>query len=401
MLTISGQVEPRHQNLANEADCSQTRPELREGFVRPINKDYYYIDFHATIDAIKYRVFSLTEEVKRLYRPSEEKKDYFCPQCKSKWTQLEVLDKVGPMGFECHRCGGLLEREEPNAGDATGHEKQRRLMTQLEKVLSMLQQVDSEDIPNNDFETAIALSVPVPREQGTGPPRTTVADGAGGRPTAVKGMAQTAAAPLDVSVTASAAIQATEAQQKADLAAQNVLPAWHTHSTVTGENFTGGQQSPTEAGLNGHHDLSAKDEEEGKSTGANVLNDELTAYYAQMAQEKEKEAREDREADESSGGEENGDGEDDDDFEDVGLNTASNVDTPSSSFAAGESKTKVDSESGSSGAVTGNSTPAAAITIDGDSVRASKKVKFEEHETDSNKVGKDSDEDDEIEFEDV
>ena len=327
-----------------------------------------------------------------MYKPSEEKKDYFCPQCKAQWTQLEVLDKVGPMGFECHRCGGPLEREELRAGDATGHEKQSRLMSQLEGLLGMLQQVDSEDIPNNDFETAIALSVPVPREQGTGPPKTTVVDGANGPPTAVKGMAQTTIAPLDVSVTAgadkTAAEQAAEAQRKADIAAQNVLPAWHTHSTVTGE-ITVGEQKASEAQSNGN-DL-VKDEEE-KKAGSNVLNDELTAYYAQMAQEKEKEAREDREADASSGDEE-------DEFEDVGL-APSNADTPASSFA-GEPKAK-DSESGSSGVATGTSTPAeSGMLPDGDFARASKKVKFEENGVESTKTAKDSDEDDDIEFEDV
>ncbi|KAL2051825.1 hypothetical protein ABVK25_007981 [Lepraria finkii] len=97
-----------------------SRQEIREGQQRPINKDYYYIDFHATIDAIKYRIFRLTQKVKEIYKPSEEKKDYNCPTCKAQWTQLEVLDKVGPFGFEWHRCGGLLEREEPSAGSEYG-----------------------------------------------------------------------------------------------------------------------------------------------------------------------------------------------------------------------------------------------------------------------------------------
>ena len=330
--------------------------------------------------------------MKKLYKPSEEKKDYFCPQCKAQWTQLEVLDRVVPMGFECHRCGGLLEREELNAGDATGHEKQSRLMSQLESLLGMLQQIDSEDIPNNDFETAISLSVPVPRDQGTGPPKTTVVDNANGTPTAVKGMTQTTIIPLDVSVTAgsekTAAEQAAEAQRKADIAAQNVLPAWHTHSTVTGESMVG-QQKTSENQPNGNG-LTEEDEE--KKDGSNVLNDELTAYYAQMAQEKEKEAREDREADESSGEEE-------DEFEDVGI-VLSNVDTPSSSFA-GEPKAK-DSESGSSGPATGTSTPAGSVAlVDGDIARAAKKVKFEENGVEDIKAGKDSDEDEEVEFEDV
>ena len=296
------------------------------------------------------------------------------------------------MGFECHRCGGLLEREELNAGDATGHEKQSRLMSQLEGLLAMLQQIDSEDIPNNDFETAISLSVPVPRDHGTGPPKTTVLANGTGPPTAVKGMTQTSFVPLDVSVTAgsekTAAEQAAEAQRKADIAAQNVLPAWHTHSTVTGES-TQGQQRVSEAQPNGS-DLMKEEEE--KKDGSNVLNDELTAYYAQMAQEKEKEAREDREADESSG-------DDEDEFEDVGI-MPSNADTPSSSFA-GEIKAK-DSESGSSAPATGTSTPAGSgAVIDVDVVPAAKKVKFEEDQAGDAKPGKDSDEDEEIEFEDV
>ena len=359
---------------------------------RPINKDYYYIDFHATIDAIKYRVFFLTEEVKKLYKPTEEKKDYVCPQCKAQWTQLEVLDKFGPMGFECHRCGGLLEREELSAGDASGHEKQSRLMSQLEGLLGMLQQIDQEDIPNYDFETAISFQVPVPREHGAGPARTTVAINGNGPPVSVKGMTQTSYVPLDVSVTAgsekTAAEKAAEAQRKADIAAQNVLPAWHTHSTVTGE-LMGGKHVGSDAQAN-DADL-IKDEEE-KKDGSNVLNDELTAYYAQMAQEKEKEAREDREEDESSGDE-------DDEFEDVGI-MPSSVDTPSSSFA-GETKVK-DSESGSSAPATGVSTPAGSGTIpDVDGLPASKKVKFEEEHSEEVKPGKDSDEDEEVEFEDV
>ncbi len=292
----------------------------------------------------------------------------------------------------CHRCGGVLEREEPNAGDAGGHEKQSRLMSQLEGLLGMLQQIDSEDIPNYDFETAISLSVPVPRDPGTGPARTTVAVNGNGPPVSVKGMTQTSYVPLDVSVTAgsekTAAEKAAEAQRKADIAAQNVLPAWHTHSTVTGE-LTGGQRAANDVQTNGT-DL-IKDEEE-KKDGGNVLNDELTAYYTQMAQEKEKEAREDQEADDSSAEEE-------DEFEDVGI-TPSNVDTPSSSFA-GDTKVK-DSESGSSAPATGVSTPAGSGTIpDAEAPPAVKKVKFEEEQTENVKPGKDSDEDEEVEFEDV
>ena len=72
-----------------------------------------------------------------------------------------MLDKACPMRFERHRCGGLLEREEADAGDSAGHAKQSRLMSQLDGLLKMLQQFESQDIPNNDFDTDLSLAVPV------------------------------------------------------------------------------------------------------------------------------------------------------------------------------------------------------------------------------------------------
>ena len=346
-----------------------------------------------------------------MYKPSEEKKDYNCPTCKAQWTQLEVLDKVGPFGFECHRCGGLLEREEPSAGASTGHEKQSKLMSQLDGLLKMLQQIDSEDIPNNDFDTAFALAVPIPRDETVNPSQHYRPLGpATGPPTAVKGDFLVAAAPLDVSVTTNsertAAEKAADAQRKADIAAQNVLPVWHTNSTITGERMVADRKD-SEQLANGSSLLN--DEEEDKKD-SNVLNDELAAYYAQLAKEKELEAREDQEADESSG-----DDDDEADFEDVGIG-ASAVGTPSSSMSAdangtlgrplnGSARHKA-SESGSS-VPTNTSTPAdSGPAAEEEDAPVAKKVKFESQEngikTGAGDQGdKDSDEDEEAEFEDA
>ena len=375
---------------------------------RPVNKDYYFIDFHATIDAIKYRVYYLTEKVKELYKPTNEKKDYFCPQCQAQWTQLEVLDKVGLMGFECHRCGGLLEREERQEGDATGHEKQSKLMSQLEGLIKMLQQIDSQDIPNNDFDTALALAIPVKRDSTVNPLKPYQPANNKTLQTSAHNVT-TVIMPLDVSVTTgserTAMEQAEEAKRKADTAAQNVLPVWHTTSTVTGER-TATMKREGESQTNGTSLVKDEDEEKKDSV---VLNDELSAYYAQLAQEKEKEAREDREADESSG--------EDDEFEDVDVGQSSAVASlgaPTSINGAKgaelEQSGKI-SETESSAPATDPSTPANGDVNAhaGSEGPILKRVKFEdssEHTTNGNvtagKVAEnDSDEDDEVEFEDV
>ncbi|KAL8942053.1 MAG: hypothetical protein Q9211_001562 [Gyalolechia sp. 1 TL-2023] len=309
-----------------------SRQEIREGLQRPINRDYYYIDFHATIDAIKYRVLQVTTRVKQMYKPSEEKKDYCCPRCKAQWTQLEVLDSCGPTGFLCHRCGGTLEREEPTAGDSAGSEKQVKLAAQLERVLTLLKDIDHATIPKNDFETALSLQIPVQRNKDVNPVRNTVpVEIGGGPPAAVKGVNQPVVQNLTVDLTSSAektaAEKASEENRIASIAAQNALPIWHTQSTVTG-----GPSATTDAKPGIKRDslvstisktkATPEDDQTTTTTAAIDESDELTAYYAGMAQEKEKEEREDREDEEDSSDEE-GEG---DEFEDVEIKA-----TPSSS----------------------------------------------------------------------
>lgn len=344
--------------------CSHARQETREGQQRPVSKDYYYIHFHATIDAIKYRIFHLTERVKDLYKPNEEKKDYHCPRCLSQYTTLQVLDSFGPTGFICHKCGGALQEQHRAAGDSTGHEKQSKLMSQLEPLLKLLKEIDSNDIPNNDFESAFAVMVPVQRNEFVNPIRATELVPSRGPPAAVKGVTETKVIPLEISVTTGSerttADQAAEAQRKADLAAQNALPVWHTKSTVTGEGTDGGKERERN-GVNGGAAEILKREEDEKNEGA-LLTTELDAYYRQLQQEKEKEAREDRESDES------GSGEDDEDFEDIGIGPSVDASQPSTPAINNEIKAELaestattskkrGSESGSSLPGTNISTP--------------------------------------------
>ena len=114
---------------------------------RPISRTYYYIDFQQTIDAVKYRIYRVTKDVEGMIRPTDERKDYFCPRCKSRWTQMEVLDNPGIDGFDCHKCGASLERDSDTADTKGGHEIQSKLMKQLEPLLVLLPRIDEAIIP--------------------------------------------------------------------------------------------------------------------------------------------------------------------------------------------------------------------------------------------------------------
>jgi transcription initiation factor TFIIE subunit alpha len=345
-----------------------------------------------------------------MYKSTEERKDYKCPRCKAGWTELEVLNNVGPEGFLCHRCGELLECDDAAGGESGGHEKQSRLMGQLDKLLKLLQQIDAQDIPQNDFESALAVAKPVGRNEGINPLRpTTLGDGARGPPVTVKGVAQ-AAPLLEINLTTNSEKtdeeQVAAAKRKAAIAAQNVVPQWIASSTVTGETTAVGLAQRDRMASAAWLETAKVEEDEKKD--ATVVNDELSAYYAQMQAEREKEAQEER--DESSG-------DDEDDCENVGID-ATSANTPSSSTSApGDSFTnsfpngilKVRmSESGSSNPGTGVSSPAGskrAATFEDDG-RPTKKVRLD---TQENGFGGDkatppdkiSDEDDEAEFEDA
>ena len=379
-----------------------------------MNKDYYYVDFHTTIDAIKYRVFNLTKKVQNMYQPSEERKDYHCPRCKANWTQIEVLDKFGPEGFECHRCGGVLERDERAAGEATGHEKHGKLMSQLSTLLKLLQQIDEEDIPRNDFDSAFAVAVPIQRDEQVNPSRATVpVNAAKAKPATVKGVTQ-AAAPLGIDLTTAsertAAEQEAEAKRKAAIAAQNKLPEWISNSTVNGDMSAVGIQEQQRRSSNAQTSVGKGEEDE--KTDAAELNDEVAAYYAQMAKEDAMAAEKPPESDDD----EEEDEEDEDEFEDVAVDGA----TPSSFTSARVNGAKEgllngilkhrDSESGSSAVGTGMSTPAGSQPLSVDDVGPPvKKVRLEAFKGEENggeeangaAPAKDSDEDDDAEFEDA
>ncbi|KAL1955097.1 hypothetical protein VTO42DRAFT_9031 [Malbranchea cinnamomea] len=379
-----------------------SRPEIREGQTRPVNREYYYIPLHPVIDAIKYRVSRLTSTIKTQYTPSVERKEFFCPRCKSEWTQLEVLSHVGPEGFECQKCGEVLlpsDEVEGGAGaDRSGHEKNSRLMAQLDPILKLLKQIDSVEIPPNDFETAWDHKVDVVRNKYTNPTKPGVVVN---KQPAVRGISKTDASTLEVSLTSSAEKtaeeQAREAARKAALEKQNALPIWHTQSTVKPDagNLQPAKVEPAVKEKVPAVDIKPEIKEE-QRPDTEDLDDKVAAYYAEMEREKEREAREEEEEEEEESSDE--EDEDEDEFEDVGV-TPNGSGTPqidtaikSPAMTNGSFKRELETDSGSSAPQTNVGTPITPA----DEGPAAKKVKIE----DNIKKEEDSDEEDE-EFEDV
>ncbi|KAL2832880.1 TFIIE alpha subunit-domain-containing protein [Aspergillus cavernicola] len=372
-----------------------TRAEIRDGSTRPVNREYYYIPLHPVVDAIKYKVSKLTSTIKAQYTPSQERKEYICLRCGTEWTELDVLSLYSDEGFECQNCGAILERTEDVKGsegiDRTGHEKNSKLMAQLDQMLKLLKQIDSVEIPPNDFDTAWDHKIDVARNQQINPTRAAIVVPSK-KQEAVRGNIKTDADALEISLTSteekSAAEQKDEAARKAALEKQNALPVWHTHSTVS---TTAGNVGAVKNGT----DLKIKSDlkEEDQKPNLTDLDDKVAAYYAEMEREKALQAQED-----ASSAEEDSD-EFEEEFEDVGGVSASDTASPAvngsvvsaPTSAPNGIKRELDSESGSSAPQTAAGTPLTPA----DEGPAAKKIK-----TEPEVKKEESDEDDE-EFEDV
>lgn len=224
-----------------------TRQEIRQGNPRPSNRTWYYINYRHTIDAIKWRVYTIDKDVQGATVPANEKKEYFCQFCKSEWTTMEVVDNPGPNGFLCHRCHHVLTFEaDRNSG---GHEQSTRLNDQFKFISELLPKIDAVHIPECDFDRALAKARPVVRDATHQRVATIPVDINTSRPMAVKGLANTGPQSIAINISASdgpsEAEREAERTHKAKIARQNALPSWMSNSTVTGESFSAAPDAST------------------------------------------------------------------------------------------------------------------------------------------------------------
>lgn len=288
-----------------------TRAEQKGDQTRLMSRTYYYIDYRATIDAIKWRVYLMNKLVQGSTVAQDERKEWFCKRCKSEWTQIEVLDRWDPdLGFLCHKCAFPLTHDPDN--NRGGHEQSTRYHAQFRFITDFLPKIDEVIIPENKFDQAMALRVEVIRDD-TNPANDTVpVNTTTTKPTAVKGMTNVAPAYISVTLTTSDsptdADLAAEKAMKEKIASQNVMPVHFTHSTVTGEQIKFGNQTSTSSSFQETDKKTVVDE----STA--IDGAEMDEYFLRLKAEQAREAEREKAEEEETDEEEN-----EEDFEDVAV----------------------------------------------------------------------------------
>lgn len=348
-----------------------TRPELKEGQQRPVNRMYYFIDYRQTIDAIKWRVYTVDKQMQGVTVPADERKEYFCLRvgCKKEYSLMEVLDKPSERGFLCHDCASVLKHD-PDGGGG-GHKQSTRMNDQFKFITGMLPQIDSVVVPECTFDLAYNAARPVVRDA-LHRVVASVAVEPTHRQAAVKGMTDMGPKSIDINIMSadgpSEAEKEAERQRKAKVAEQNALPSWIAQSTITGDAY---ELDPNRDGAGGAGGGAATTTADNKKDALDAKDHaEIDDYFAKLAREQEAEAA-------RKAAEEEDDEEDDDDegmFEDVVAAVTPLVGTPKSSMKREASASSDD--------------------------RPVKKVKVEEPPPAAAEAAGDES-DDEIEFEDV
>lgn len=300
----------------------------QQGKERVVHRDWFYLNYHRAIDSLKFRLHKLNKFVESQGSSVTEKKDWVCNQCGNKWTDLEAMDRIDMEtgNFLCNRCGAILvpsdETEQSN-----DNESMKRLNQEISKLLSLMQQIDSTDVPENDFEMALSKQKPIERSQDHPAGRTEVVDLPNGNLQSTKGLdikPEKIAVQVQDDEDVKRENAASEAAAKREKEArQNALPDWISKSTVSGEiTAVGAKEERLRLEREAHAAVVKDDDGEEKKPVADN-EDVMAAYWEEYARAQEKEAAEARAAEE----EEEDDDEDDDDvdFEDIDITGGNNT----------------------------------------------------------------------------
>ena len=365
LLSVQSRAERRTDGTQAYFGTSSQGP----GRERVSHKDWYYLNFHHAIDSIKYRMYKLSKHIESLGAPTTEKKDLVCPRCKSQYTDLEAMDRIDMATgtFLCKKCGHTLEPIEEDE-KANENESMKRLNSQFEKILQLLQQIDQTTVPENDFATALSKQRQVIRtDSNPGQQRTEVVDLPNRNLQSTKGLdikPEKIAVQVQDDADVKRENEANDAAARREKEArQNMLPDWIAKSTVSGDITAVGAKE--ERLKQDRESIAAvvKDEDGDEKKPAKDGDEELMAQYWL---ELEKQNAMDAAAQQSEEEEED---DDDDEFEDVDVSFTGPNGTP---------MRNVDGMNGTRGSASGMNTPNAESSNATDDERDAKRAKVED-----------------------
>ncbi|EKM57664.1 uncharacterized protein PHACADRAFT_251430 [Phanerochaete carnosa HHB-10118-sp] len=206
--------------------------ELKEGAQRSVGRQYYYIDYQQFCNVVKWRVAEMRRRIDSTLRNELDNKGYICSQCQKLFSPLEV-DKLMDFAagtFICDICHAELVDNE-NAESVRGsQDRMQRFNRQMRFIREGLRKTEDMVLPAFDVAVWIKKNIEAERAKAaaqSGGLR--IAGSAGdGRHEDTIGVV--------MSVDKDEATQRAERDREAAAKRmQNILPAWHLKSTISGD----------------------------------------------------------------------------------------------------------------------------------------------------------------------
>jgi len=217
------------------------RNELKEGAMRAVGRQYFYIDYKHFCDVVKWRVAEMRRLIDKDLRNELDTKGYICPQCNQSYTPLDVdrLIDFETGVFLCEICPTELVDNE-NADNVKGsQDRMQRFNKQMAWVREGLRKSEEMVLPAFDVEKYV-------RENFTEVDKETEDDGlkiAGGRHAIDEGIGIVIRTDKDEATKKEEREREAEAKRQ-----QNQMPSWHLKSTISGDlTALGIQQQAREA----------------------------------------------------------------------------------------------------------------------------------------------------------
>jgi len=207
--------------------------ELKEGAQRSVGKQYYYIDYEHFCNVVKWRIARMRSIIDTGLRNELMNKGYICPQCKTSYSPLEV-DKL--MDFSrnaliCEICHAEVIDNE-NAETVQGsQDRMQRFNHQMRFIRDGLQKSEAMILPAFDV-AAWVKNNPSESDKQKAAQSGSGLKIAGSDPNKKEDEGVGIMLVMDKDESTRRQERDAEADLKRQ---QNVLPAWHLKSTITGE----------------------------------------------------------------------------------------------------------------------------------------------------------------------
>ncbi|KAI0307613.1 TFIIE alpha subunit-domain-containing protein [Multifurca ochricompacta] len=209
--------------------------ELKEGAQRSVGRQYFYVDYKHFCNVVKWRVAEMHRVIDTGLRNQLDNKGYICPRCSRSYTPLDA-DKIADYErgiFICEDCGTELVDNE-NAENVRGsQDRMQRFNYQMRFIREGLRKSEEMVMPHFDISQYItkhfALDAAAQKAAGE-PGHGLKVAGSTGERRQEDGIGIVLTTDKDEET-----VRRERDEEAAAKRQQNVMPAWHLKSTISGD----------------------------------------------------------------------------------------------------------------------------------------------------------------------